>query len=72
MAEGKRIIEVTDEEFEHLMRLRAELLRRQATGEPVRLPPETKRSADFAMGAVAGAAAYYLYKELLDDEEEDE
>ena len=72
MAEGKKIIEVTDEEFEYLINLRAELLRRQAAGEPVDLPPEGRRGADFAMGAVAGVAAYWLYKELLDDEEEEE
>ena len=76
MAEGKKIIEVTDEEFEYLIKLRAELMRRQAAGESVQmpreLPPEQQRGRDFAMGAVAGAAAYWLYKELLDDDEEDE
>lgn len=71
MTEGKKIIEVTDEEFEYLIKLRAELQRREAAGEPVKLPPETERGADFAMGAVAGVAAYWLYKELLEDEEED-
>jgi hypothetical protein len=70
MAEGKRTIEVTDEEFDHLIKLRAEMQRRQAAGEPVKMPPEVRRSAEFAMGAVAGAAAYWLYKELLEEEEE--
>ena len=72
MAEGKRIIEVTDEEFEYLIKLRAELQRRQAEGKAVELPPDTQRSADFAMGAVAGVAAYWLYKELLEEDEEEE
>jgi hypothetical protein len=72
MAEGKKIIEVTDEEFEYLIKLRAELQRREAEGEPVELPPEQQRSRDFAMGAVAGVAAYWFYKELLEDEEEEE
>jgi hypothetical protein len=71
LAEGKRIIEVTDEEFEYLIKLRAELQRRQASGEPVKLPPEAQRGSEFAMGAVAGVAAYWLYKELLEDEEEE-
>ncbi len=70
MAEGNRTIEVTEEEFEHLMRLRAEMQRRQAAGEPVEMPPELRRSTEFAMGAVAGAAAYWLYKELLEEEGE--
>ena len=72
MAEGKRIIEVTDEEFEYLIRLRAEMQRRQAEGAPVEMPPQVGGGAEFAMGAVAGAAAYWLYKELLEDEEEEE
>lgn len=72
MAEGKRIIEVTDEEFEYLIKLRAEMQRREAAGEPMELPPEARRGKDFAMGAVAGAAAYWLYKELLDEDEEEE
>jgi hypothetical protein len=74
VAEGKKIIEVTDEEFEYLIKLRAELLRRQAAGgsvpTPRELPPEQQRGRDFAMGAVAGVAAYWLYKELMDDDEE--
>lgn len=70
MADGKKIIEVTEEEFDYLMRLRVELQRREAAGEPVEIPPEFKRRADLAMGVVAGAAAYWLYKELLEDEEE--
>ena len=72
VTEGMKIIEVTDEEFQYLIKLRAELQRREAAGEPVELPPETERGADFAMGAVAGVAAYWLYKELLEDEDEDE
>ncbi|MCJ2541135.1 MAG: hypothetical protein LN414_07700 [Candidatus Thermoplasmatota archaeon] len=71
VTEGKKIIEVTDEEFEYLIKLRVELQRRQAAGEPVELPPEHQRGSDFAMGAVAGVAAYWLYKELLDDEEDE-
>jgi hypothetical protein len=71
VAEGKKTIEVTDEEFEYLINLRTELLRRQADGKPVELPPDKKRSSDIAMGAVAGVAAYWLYKELLEDEEEE-
>jgi hypothetical protein len=71
VTEGKKTIEVTDEEFEYLMKLRVELQRRQATGESVELPPEHQRGSDFAMGAVAGVAAYWLYKELLEDEEDE-
>ena len=72
MTEGKKIIEVTDEEFEYLIKLRLELQRREVAGDPVKLPPKANRGADIAMGAVAGMAAYWLYKELLDDEEEEE
>ena len=74
VTEGRKVIEVTDEEFEYLMKLRAELQRRQAAGEPIEVPSFSRRGTDFAMGAVAGIAAYWLYEELLedDDEEEDE
>ncbi len=72
MAENKRIIEVTDEEFEYLIKLRAELQRRQAAGGTVELPPDARRGSDFAMGAVAGLAAYWLYKELLEDDQGEE
>ena len=34
--------------------------------------PGGRKSAEFAMGAVAGIAAYWVYKELMDDDEEDE
>jgi hypothetical protein len=71
VAEGKKIIEVTEEEFEYLIKLRAEMQRRQAAGTPVEMPPDKRRGTDFAMGAVAGVAAYWLYKELLDDEDDE-
>jgi hypothetical protein len=72
VTEGKKIIEVTDEEFEYLIKLRAELQRRQAAGEKLENLPGGERGADFAMGAVAGVAAYWLYKELLEDQDEEE
>lgn len=72
VTEGRKIIEVSDEEFEYLIQLRAELQRREASGKPVEMPPDKQRGADFAMGAVAGIAAYWLYKELMEDEEEEE
>jgi hypothetical protein len=72
VTEGKKMIEVTDEEFQYLMKLRAELQRREAAGEPIGIPSDHKRQTDLAMGAVAGVAAYWLYKELLEDEEENE
>jgi hypothetical protein len=71
VAEGKKIIEVTDEEFEYLIKLRAEMQRREAAGTPVDMPPAQRRSTDFAMGAVAGVAAYWLYEELMDDDDDE-
>jgi hypothetical protein len=67
-----RTIQVTDEEYEYLMRLRQELQRRKAVGEKVDDLPGGRKSAEFAMGAVAGIAAYWVYKELMEDEDEDE
>jgi hypothetical protein len=72
MTDGKKIIEVTEEEFEHLIKLRQELLRRQATGETLASISGGRKGVEFGMGAVAGFAAYYLYKELFEDEDEDE
>jgi len=67
-----KTIQVTEEEFEYLMRLRAELLRRRETGSPVDRLPGGQRGADIAMGAVAGMAAYWLWEELMEDEEDEE
>jgi hypothetical protein len=88
MTDGRMTIQVTEEEYEHLMRLRAELERRRAAGgkaaggkaaggkvdgDKVDGLPGGRRSAEFGMGAVAGLAAYWLYKELMDEDgEEDE
>ena len=72
MTDGKKTIQVTEEEYEHLLKLRAELERRKAAGEKVEDLPGGRKSAEFAMGAVAGVAAYWLYQELMDDDEDDE
>lgn len=72
MTDGMRTIQVTDEEYEYLMRLRQELQRRKAVGEKVDDLPGGRKSAEFAMGAVAGIAAYWVYKELMEDEDEED
>jgi hypothetical protein len=72
MADGRMTIQVTEEEYEHLMKLRAELERRKAAGERVEGLPGGRKSAEFGMGAVAGIAAYWLYQELMDGEDGDE
>ena len=72
MTDGMRTIQVTDEEYEYLMRLRQELQRRREAGEKVDGIPGGRKSTDFAMGAVAGIAAYWVYKELMDDDEEED
>jgi hypothetical protein len=64
-----RTIQVTEEEYQLLMRLRKQLEHRQAAAEKLAELPGGKRSSDFTMGAVAGMAAYWLYKELFEDEE---
>jgi hypothetical protein len=70
MTDGKKTIQVTEEEFEYLIKLRQELQRRETTGEETPEPLGGSKSSEFAMGTVAGIAAYWLYKELLDDDEE--
>ena len=72
MTDGKRTIQVTEEEFEYLIKLRQELERREAAGEEAREPLGGSKSSEFAMGAVAGIAAYWLYQELIDDDDDDE
>ncbi len=74
MTDQMKTIQVTEEEFEYLMRLRAELLRRREAGAAVDRLPGGQRGVDIAMGAVAGMAAYWLWEELMEDdgEEEDE
>ena len=70
MSDGKRIITVTEEEYQVIMQLRERL---KAEGAPVEDMPELPggmRGPEFAMGAVAGMAAYWLYKELFEDDEE--
>jgi hypothetical protein len=70
VTEDKRIITVTEEEYQVIMQLRERL---KAEGAPVEDMPELPggmRGPEFAMGAVAGMAAYWLYKELFEDEDE--
>jgi hypothetical protein len=72
MTEGKKLIAVTEEEYEVIRQLRERI---QGEGAPIEeLPklPEGMKGPEFAMGAVAGMAAYWLYKELFDDEDDDE
>ena len=70
MSGDMRTIQVTEEEYQLLMRLRQELGRRQAAAEKLSELPGGKRSAEFTMGAVAGMAAYWLYRELFEEEDE--
>ena len=72
MADGYRTIQVTDEEYETIMKLRAELERRKAAGEKVDSLPGGRKSAEFGMGAVAGIAAYWFYQELVDEDDDDD
>lgn len=72
MTDGKMTIQVTEEEYEHLMKLRAELERRKAAGDKVDELPGGRKSAEFGMGAVAGVAAYWLYNELVDEDDDDD
>jgi hypothetical protein len=72
MTDGKKTIQVTDEEFEYLIKLRQELQDREAAGEEARKPLGGSKSSEFAMGAVAGIAAYWLYQELIDDDDVDD
>lgn len=72
MSGGMRTIQVTEEEYQHLMRLREELQRRRAAGKGLDAIPGGRRSAEFGMGAVAGMAAYWLYQELFEEDEEGE
>jgi hypothetical protein len=69
MTDGKKTIQVTEEEFEYLIKLRQELQRREVAGEEAREPLGGSKSSEFAIGTVAGIAAYWLYKELLDDDD---
>jgi hypothetical protein len=74
MADEKKTIQVTEEEYEYLIKLRQELQRREAAGEEVgekaAEPLGGSKSSEFAMGTVAGIAAYWLYQELLDDDDD--
>lgn len=72
VTEQMKTIQVTEEEFEYLIRLRAELQRRRDAGSPVDRLPGGQRGADIAMGAVAGMAAYWLWEELMEDDGEEE
>ncbi len=72
MTDGMKTIQVTEEEFEYLIKLRSELQRRKADDDKLASLPGGKRGVEFAMGAVAGFAAHYLYKELLDDDDDDD
>ena len=70
MSGDMRTIQVTEEEYQLLMRLRQQLENRKAAADKLSELPGGSRSTDFTMGAVAGMAAYWLYKELFEDEEE--
>ena len=72
MTDEKKTIQVTEEEFEHLIKLRQELQNREAAGEEARGPLGGSKSSEFAMGTVAGIAAYWLYQELIDDDDLDD
>ncbi len=72
MTDGKKTIQVTEEEFEYLIKLRQELQDREAAGEEARQPLGGSKSSEFAMGTVAGIAAYWLYQELIDDDDDDD
>ncbi len=72
MTDGKMTIQVTEEEYEHIMKLRAEMERRKAAGDKVDGLPGGRKSAEFGMGAVAGIAAYWLYNELVDEDDDDD
>jgi len=72
MTDEKKTIQVTEEEFEYLIKLRQELQNREAAGEEARRPLGGSKSAEFAMGTVAGIAAYWLYQELIDDDDLDD
>ena len=71
MTDGNRTIQVTDEEFEHIIKLRQELERRRAAGKGLEGLPGGRRGAEFAMGAAAGIAAYWLYNELMEEDAEE-
>jgi len=74
MTDGKKTIQVTEDEYEYLIKLRQELQRREAAGEEAgekdEKPLGGSKSSEFAMGTVAGIAAYWLYKELIDDDDD--
>ena len=72
MTDGKKTIQVTEEEFEYLIKLRQELQNREAGGEEAKGPLGGSKSSEFAMGTVAGIAAYWLYQELIDDDDLDD
>lgn len=71
MTDGKKTIQVTEEEFEYLIKLRQELQKREVATEEAREPLGGSKSSEFAMGTVAGIAAYWLYQELIDDDDDD-
>lgn len=70
MTEGKRVITVTEEEYQVIVRLREKLKAEGATVENLPEIPGGMRGPEFAMGAVAGMAAYWLYRELFEDEDD--
>ena len=72
MTDGKKTIQVTEEEYEYLIKLRPELQDREAAGQKTDEPLGGSKSSEFAIGAVAGIAAYWLYQELIDDDDDDD
>ncbi len=72
MTDGKKTIQVTEEEYEYLIKLRQELQDREAAGQKTDEPLGGSKSSEFAIGAVAGIAAYWLYQELIDDDDDDD
>jgi hypothetical protein len=72
MEERTRVVEVTEEEYELLLKLREQLKHQEAAVGRMSSVPGGTRSSDFALGAVAGMAAHWLYQELFEEEEDEE
>ena len=68
MPEATRTITVTEEEYQMLLAAREQLARRRKLEARLEALPGGKRGTEFALGAVAGFAAHYLYSELIEDE----
>jgi DNA-binding transcriptional LysR family regulator len=71
LTDGERTITVTEEEYQLLLKAREALKGHRAAAEKLGEIPGGKRGADFALGAVAGMAAYWLYEELFDEDDDE-